>query len=98
MISRTTLPADGGLRENETPYDIIHRFEKMPTKVYPSEGEAVVAIADKIVAAINDFTYSGGVEDKTFVLGIQFHPEIAVVRELDDTSLCYFTAIVEAAQ
>ena len=37
-------------------------------------------------------------QDKTFVLGIQFHPEIAVVRELDDTSLCYFTAIVEAAQ
>lgn len=37
-------------------------------------------------------------QDKTFVLGIQFHPEIAVVRELDDTSLCYFTAIVEVAQ
>ena len=37
-------------------------------------------------------------QDKTFVLGIQFHPEIAVVRELDDTSLCYFTAIVEAAR
>ena len=36
--------------------------------------------------------------DKAFVLGIQFHPEIAVVRGLDDTSLCYFTAIVEAAQ
>ena len=36
-------------------------------------------------------------QDKTFVLGIQFHPEIAVVRQLDDTSLCYFTAIVETA-
>ena len=36
-------------------------------------------------------------QDKTFVLGLQFHPEIAVVRGLDDTSLCYFTAIVEAA-
>ena len=37
-------------------------------------------------------------QDKSFVLGIQFHPEIAVVRELDDTSLCYFSAIVEAAK
>lgn len=37
-------------------------------------------------------------QDRTFVLGIQFHPEIAVVRSLDDISLCYFTAIVEAAQ
>ena len=83
MISRTTLPADGGLRENETPYDIIHRFEKMPTKVYPSEGEAVVAIADKIVAAINDFTYSGGVEDKTFVLGLATgRTPVGLYREL----------------
>lgn len=37
-------------------------------------------------------------QDKTFVLGIQFHPEIAVVRSLDDTSLRFFTAIVEAAR
>lgn len=36
--------------------------------------------------------------DKGFVLGIQFHPEIAVVRGLDDSSLCYFSAIVEAAK
>ena len=37
-------------------------------------------------------------QDKTFVLGIQFHPEIAVVRSLDDTSLRFFTTIVEAAR
>ena len=35
--------------------------------------------------------------DKSFVLGLQFHPEIAVARELDDTSLCYFKAVVAAA-
>ncbi|MBE6201700.1 MAG: glucosamine-6-phosphate deaminase [Rikenellaceae bacterium] len=74
MISRTVLPADGGLRENETPYDIIHRFEKIPTKVYTSDSEAVKAIADKIVAAINDFTQSPvddyGMEEKTFALGL----------------------------
>ena len=35
--------------------------------------------------------------DKAFVLGLQFHPEIAVVRGLDETSILYFRAIVEAA-
>ena len=33
--------------------------------------------------------------DKTFVLGVQYHPEIGVVRGLEDSSLVYFTAIVE---
>lgn len=36
--------------------------------------------------------------DKSFVLGLQFHPEIAVVRELDYTSITYFRAIVNAAR
>ncbi|MBE5969522.1 MAG: glutamine amidotransferase [Lachnospiraceae bacterium] len=35
--------------------------------------------------------------DKSFVLGLQFHPEIAVVRGLDDLSICYFKAIVSYA-
>lgn len=34
---------------------------------------------------------------RTFVLGVQFHPEIAVVRGLDDLSLVYFSAIVREA-
>jgi len=36
--------------------------------------------------------------DKAFALGIQWHPEIAVVRELDDTSVRFFTAILDAAK
>lgn len=36
--------------------------------------------------------------DKTFVLGLQFHPEIAVVRGTDETALIYFTAIVDMAR
>ena len=36
--------------------------------------------------------------DKTFVLGIQYHPEIAVVRGLDDSSVEYFRAIVGLAK
>ena len=83
MISRTTLPADGGLKENETPYDIVHRFEKIPTKVYPTESEAVVAIADKVVAAINNFSYGGGQEGKTFVLGLATgRTPVGLYREL----------------
>ena len=37
-------------------------------------------------------------QDKTFALGIQFHSEIAVVRGLDDTSIRFFTALMEAAK
>lgn len=36
--------------------------------------------------------------DKTFVLGLQYHPEMAVVRQLDETSLVYFEAIVRMAR
>ena len=35
--------------------------------------------------------------DKTFVLGLQYHPEISVVRENDEASLVYFQAIVNLA-
>lgn len=36
--------------------------------------------------------------DKTFVLGLQYHPEIAVVREMDENALVYFQAIVDRAK
>ncbi len=36
--------------------------------------------------------------DRRFVLGIQFHPEIAVVRSRDELSLSYFRAIVKQAE
>jgi len=36
--------------------------------------------------------------DQDFALGLQFHPEIAVVRGPDRLSLAWFTAIVEAAR
>lgn len=35
--------------------------------------------------------------DKSFVLGVQYHPEIAVVRDLDSTSISYFKKIVDLA-
>ncbi len=36
--------------------------------------------------------------DKTFALGLQYHPEMAVARRLDETSLAYFAAIVMLAR
>lgn len=36
--------------------------------------------------------------DKTFALGLQYHPEIAVVRRLDESSIVYFKAIVNMAK
>ena len=36
--------------------------------------------------------------DKSFVLGVQYHPEIAVVRSLDNTSINYFRKMVELAK
>ena len=47
--------------------------------------------SEKIIEAIER-------PDKTFVLGLQYHPEIAVVREADENSLIYFTAIVNMAK
>lgn len=87
MISRTQLPADGGLRESETPYDIIHRFEKIPTKVFPTDTEAVQEVADRVVRAINDFTQSAidefAMEEKTFALGLATgRTPVGLYREL----------------
>lgn len=71
---KTMIKIEGGLKENSTPHDIIHRFEKIPTKVYADESEAVKSIADRIVNAINDFAQSPmdflGFDDKTFSLGL----------------------------
>ena len=81
MVSRTQLPVDGGLRENETPSDIIHRFEKIPTKVYPTDAEAVQALADRVVAFINSFVPS--VEKSTFALGLATgRTPVGLYREL----------------
>ncbi|MBQ8272549.1 MAG: glucosamine-6-phosphate deaminase [Tidjanibacter sp.] len=87
MNTKILLPDSNYLREDETPYDIIHRFEKIPTKVFPTDVEAVREVADRIVAAINDFTQSAnddyGIEDKTFVLGLATgRTPVGLYREL----------------
>ena len=64
--------------------------------------QAVKSVEGTRLAAVA-FTDTEGVKiieaierpDKTFVLGLQFHPEILVVRGMDESALAYFTAIVE---
>lgn len=75
MTSLTNkLHADGGLKLNATPHDIVHRYEKIPTAVFISEAEAVEKIADQIIGAINDFVQSPvddfSMEETTFSLGL----------------------------
>ena len=87
MKKKTTLPVHGGLREGVNPYDIVHRYEKIPTKVYPAEPEAVQAIADRVVAAIKNFVQSPiddyGMEEKTFALGLTTgRTPVGLYREL----------------
>ncbi len=47
-----SLPKDGGLIEESTPRDIIHRYEKMPTTVFANGYEGAKYVADAIVKAI----------------------------------------------
>ena len=83
MKKKTTLPVHGGLREGVNPYDIVHRYEKIPTKVYPTEPEAVHAIADRVVAAIKNFVQSP-IDDYTYYPRssylLQSHPPLPLAR------------------
>lgn len=74
MSNSYSLPRDGGLLLQDTPNDILHSFEKIPTKVYPNEKEGVSYVADVIVNAINNFNRTHGSniisEELPFVLGL----------------------------
>ncbi len=75
MNNKYSLPKDGGLIEESAPHDIIHRYEKMRTRVYTNEFDGVQYVADTIVKAIrshNDFHSSNEVyeEQQLFVLGL----------------------------
>lgn len=87
ITPKTMLQVYGGLKENGTPRDIIHRFEKIPTKVFADESLAIKSVADRIVNAINDFEQSPvddmGIEEKTFSLGLTTgRTPIGLYREL----------------
>ena len=75
MNNKYSLPKDGGLISESAPRDIIHRYEKIHTKVYENEYEGVQYVADNIVKAIrmyNEIHCSNEVyeESQPFVLGL----------------------------
>ena len=75
MNNKYSLPKDGGLISESAPRDIIHRYEKIHTKVYENEYEGVQYVADNIVKAIrtyNELHCSNEVyeESQPFVLGL----------------------------
>ncbi len=75
MNQKYSLPKDGGLIAESAPRDIIHRYEKIRTRVYESEYDGVQYVADHIVKAIRSYEEthcSNGVYDESqpFVLGL----------------------------
>ncbi len=53
-MSHFTLPANGGLIMDGIPDDILHSYEKIPTKVFDEQTDASEAIADVIVGSIKE--------------------------------------------
>ena len=85
---------------------ILYRLTGMKTiPEAPSWHHQAAASVENTLLAVTGVTETAGEElievierrDKSFVLGLQYHPEIAVVRELDDISLVYFSEIVRLA-
>ncbi|WP_295938018.1 6-phosphogluconolactonase [uncultured Alistipes sp.] len=75
MNNKYSLPKDGGLIEESTPRDIIHRCERIRTTVFENEYLGVQYVADTIVKAIrtyNERNCSNEVyeESQPFVLGL----------------------------
>lgn len=68
MKSKYSLPQEGGLITSALPRDIICRFEKTPTEIFPGEYEGVMYVADQICQAIANHNASGC--ERTFVLGL----------------------------
>lgn len=88
MKSKYTLPSEGGLIPNSAPKDIIHRYERINTTIFPTENEGVKYVADQIIHAINKYNRSAydrneWEEDRPFVLGLTTgRTPIGLYREL----------------
>ncbi len=75
MESKYTLPKDGGLIEQSVPRDLLHRYEKMPTRVFDTERAGVNYLADKIVRMLRRHQEEYGHDEycadfTPFVLGL----------------------------
>ncbi len=71
MNNKYSLPKDGGLIAESAPRDIIHRYEKILTRVYENENQGVQYVADTIVEAIRGYAGAHADEQaRPFVLGL----------------------------
>jgi glucosamine-6-phosphate deaminase len=73
--SKYQLPKDGGLVKDFAPKDIIHRYERMTTRVFDSEYNGVQYVADIICRMIHAHAENASVRDiyeelPPFVLGL----------------------------
>lgn len=75
MNSKYQLPRDGGLIKDSAPRDIVHRYERIPTKVFENEYLGVQYIADQICRLIRAHGDNASARDiyeelPPFVLGL----------------------------
>ena len=75
MNNKYQLPKDGGLSKESAPKDIVHRFERMPTRVFESEYQGVQYIADIICRLVRNHGENASARDiyeelPPFVLGL----------------------------
>ena len=88
MEGKYTLPKDGGLIEKELPRDLLHRYEKIPTRVFQTEQSGVNYLADMIVQMLNQHNEMHGHDDfyedfNPFVLGLTTgRTPVGLYREL----------------
>ena len=75
MNSKYQLPKHGGLDRESAPKDIVHRYERIPTRVFESEYHGVQYIADIICRMIRNHREIASARDiyeelPPFVLGL----------------------------
>ena len=75
MNAKYQLPKDGGLDKCSAPKDIVHRYERIPTRVFENELYGVQYIADIICRLIRNHTNNASARDiyeelPPFVLGL----------------------------
>ncbi|MBO5882312.1 MAG: 6-phosphogluconolactonase, partial [Alistipes sp.] len=88
MNSKYQLPKDGGLIKESAPKDIVHRYERMPTRVFESEYDGVQYVADVICRLVRNHVDNASARDiyeelPPFVLGLTTgRTPIGLYREL----------------
>lgn len=88
MKNKYSLPTNGGLIPDSAPRDIIHRYERINTNIFPTENEGVSYVADLIISSINEYNEYACYRDewdadRPFVLGLTTgRTPIGLYREL----------------